>query len=164
MLFFTPLRSVKKSTGLSAPLGKTRASRGPPWPVLSRVLRRRRLIINLLSDAALAPPRPRAPPGRSRPGSPLHNETLCKPAPTPTPTPPRSRAADRPAAPATRPAILGAVVQVTRLSPLHLAPVTDGAKRRPQVRGQRPPPHPYGMLRPDVGGGLPRAVIVAFVV
>jgi len=29
------------------------------------------------------------------------------------------------------------VVQVPRLSPLHLAPVTDGASRRPQGRGQR---------------------------
>jgi len=62
---------------------------------------------------------------------------------------------------ATRPEILGAVVQVPRLSPLHLAPVTDGASRRPQVRGQRPPARPDGTLRPDVGGGLPRGVIVA---
>ena len=60
---------------------------------------------------------------------------------------------------ATRPTLLGAVVQVPRLPPLHLAPVTDDASRRPQVRGQRPPTRPDGPLRPDVGGGLPRGVI-----
>ena len=39
--------------------------------------------------------------------------------------------------PEARPTPLGAVVQVPRLPPLHLAPVTDGASRRPQGRGQR---------------------------
>ena len=67
---FATLR--KKNTGLSAPLkSKARASPGHPWPVLSRSLRRRHLIINLLSDAALDTPRPRPPPGGSPPGSAL---------------------------------------------------------------------------------------------
>ena len=43
--FFHSASLRKKNTGLSAPLGKARASPGPPWPVLSRVLRRRRPII-----------------------------------------------------------------------------------------------------------------------
>ena len=71
--FFHSASLRKKNTGLFAPLGKARASPGPPWPVLSRSLRRRRPIINLLSDAALDPTRPWPPPGGSPPGSALHN-------------------------------------------------------------------------------------------
>ena len=50
-IFFTPLRSVKKIPGCPLRWDKTRASPGPPWPVLSRVLRRRHLISARLSDA-----------------------------------------------------------------------------------------------------------------
>jgi hypothetical protein len=78
MLFSTPLRYVKKSTGLSAPLCKTRAGLGHPWPTPSRILRRRRLIMGHYQTHALATPRPRPPPGGSPPGSALHNKTLCK--------------------------------------------------------------------------------------
>jgi hypothetical protein len=97
VIFFHFASLRKKNTGLSAPLSKSRARPGPPWPGPSRLLRRRRLIINLLSDAALDTPRPRPPPGGSPPGSALHNRRLCKLPPTPSPTPPRSRVADRPA-------------------------------------------------------------------
>jgi hypothetical protein len=87
--FFHSASLRKKNTGLSAPLGKTRASPGPPWPVLSRVLRRRRLISVTYQTQPL--PRPVLglhPAGAGR-GRLYIMPSLCKPAPTPTPTPPR---------------------------------------------------------------------------
>ena len=70
---------------------------------------------------------------------------------------PRSRFTGSPGA-RSRPPPLGAVVQVPRLPPLHLAPVTDGASRRPQGRGQR---LAFAPLRDapawTLGGGRPGA-------
>lgn len=85
--FFHSASLRKKNTGLSAPLSKSRARPGLPWPGPSRLLRRRRLIINLLSDAALDTPRPRPPPGGSPPGSALHNRCIMQTAPYAKPHP-----------------------------------------------------------------------------
>ena len=89
MLFFTPLRSVKKSTGLSAPLEQEpRPSRpslaDPVTPLAASPSDNRRL-----SDAALATPRPRPPLGGSPPRSALHNAGTMQTPPPPSPTPPR---------------------------------------------------------------------------
>ena len=93
MLFSTTLRFVEKSTGLSAPLCKTRASPRLPWRDLSRILRRRRLIMGHYQTHPL--PHPAL--GLTLRGSTLHNQGSCKLTPTPSPTPSRSRVTDRPA-------------------------------------------------------------------
>ena len=76
--FFHSASLRKKSTGQFATLSKHRASPGHPWPVLSRILAASPSDKRRLSDAALATPRPRPPPGGSPPGSALHNGLLCK--------------------------------------------------------------------------------------
>jgi len=82
--FFHSASLRKKSTGQFATLSKHRASPGHPWPVLSRILAASPSDKRRLSDAALATPRPRPPPGGSPPGSALHNGSLCKLARTAT--------------------------------------------------------------------------------
>ena len=96
MLFFTPLRSVKKSTGLFAPLEQGPRQSRPSLAGPVTFLAASPSDNGPLSDAPLEPPRPRPPPGGSPPGSALHNAFIMQTSPTPSPTPPRSRVADRP--------------------------------------------------------------------
>ena len=74
--FFHSASLRKKSTAQFATLSKHRASPGHPWPVLSRILAASPSDKRRLSDAALATPRPRPPPGGSPPGSAIHNRCV----------------------------------------------------------------------------------------
>jgi len=96
MPVFTPLRSVKTGTGLSAPLEqgprRFRPSLADPVTPLAAPPSDN----GPLSDAPLAAPRPRPPLARCRPRSALHNRGLCK---LPLRQPPPLRAHARPTVP-----------------------------------------------------------------
>jgi len=141
MPLFTPLRSVKTGTGLSAPL-----EQGPrqPRPSLAEpvtALAAPPSDNGPLSDAALDPPRPRPPPAGSPAGSALHNRRLCKlpPSAKPHPAPPR-RAHARPTVPG-----IGHPPRAPGCrGPGSAAPAAPPGPRHgrrfapPQVRAQRP--------------------------